>query len=848
MKTVDGMNYKDKIEQIIGRVRAPARYAGGEWNAVRKDNSEVKVRLALAFPDVYEVGMSYLGFQILYGIVNREHTYAAERVFCPWPDMAEELRREQVPLFSLESRRPLKEFDLVGFSLQYELTYTNILQMLELSEIPTRAAERGEDDPLVIGGGPCALNPEPLADFFDCFFIGEAEQAVLQIMAVMQKKAGAKRGEKLAALAALPGVYVPAYYRAQYAEDGRFLSLEKLRREAPDKIERQSIPSLEEAFYPRRQVVANMPAIHDRLSLEVFRGCTRGCRFCQAGYIYRPVRERQASSLLKLARESVAFSGQEELSLSSLSTGDYSALPQLAQSLMAERELSNVCFSLPSLRIDQTSFEVARFFSGRRRGGLTFAPEAGARMRRVINKDFDETLLPKIAADAAAAGWRTMKLYFMIGLPGEREEDLAEIISLVKRTRGAAKRVRLNVGLSFFVPKAHTPFQWVEQLEPVEGLARMERMRRALPAKVGSQKVEMSYLEGVFARGDRRLGEVLEQARRSGCFYDGWSEFFSYEKWQQAFADTGMKMEEYTRARQPDEPLPWQHISCGVSQEFLRQENERAVREEPTADCRTGCLDCGLDPSWAHEPGERKTASERLIVSRKKAVASSGPDWTMRCNYSRRGSARFIPHTYLPTVFTRGTRRAGVKLRYSQGFHPHPRISFSLATSTGHENLAELMDFQLVERMSPGDFQERMNACLPEGLRIEAARLMPPGVPSLASLVRFAEYDIQLCGGGEALRDALAKAESAKELPVAKQTKRGRVERDAMQHIAEMRLKAENGDQVLRLRMKVRQDGSLKPEDIAREIFKEQGVEIGRVLRTGLFNVRGEKILMAAGK
>lgn len=603
-------------KEILPGVQKPARYLGTEWNAVHKEWDAVSVRMAFAFPDLYEVGMSHLGLQILYGLVNDREDLLLERVFAPARDMEEELRRRGVPLFSLESHRPLQEFDVVGFTLQYELTFTNVLNMLDLAGIPLRARDRGDGHPLVLAGGPVAFNPEPLAPFIDAFVIGEGEECLLEILQVVQEVKGrhsrASRSALLERLVQIPGVYIPSFYRVEYTGEGRIREIVPTHPKAPGKVRRRVVPDLDAAYFPVKPVVPLAEAVHERGMVEIFRGCTRGCRFCQAGIIYRPVRERSPEVLVRQAGEIVKNTGFEEISLVSLSSLDYSGLGSLIPPLTQECGATRTGLSLPSLRVDSFSVETARGLPGRRTS-VTFAPEAGTqRLRDVINKGVTEDDLLDAVRAALDAGWNAIKLYFMVGLPTEERDDLEGIAELVHKVRqvgrkSGKKRVRVTVSASSFVPKAHTPFQWEGQT-PRSVLRERHHFLRELVGKSGGEynwhNVEASFLEAVFARGDRRLAEALETAWRRGCRFDGWTEFFRFSLWEESFQTVGIDSVAYAeRIFSYEEVLPWNVIDSGVSREYLIREHRRALAGTPTGDCRfESCTGCGICPAFQVAP------------------------------------------------------------------------------------------------------------------------------------------------------------------------------------------------------------------------------------------------------
>ncbi|NLK07223.1 MAG: TIGR03960 family B12-binding radical SAM protein [Firmicutes bacterium] len=610
------MVHWEQLERILPLVAKPGRYTGNELNIIRKDWAKTPMKFALAFPDIYDVGSGHLGFKILYSLLNGRGDTLAERVYAPWVDMEEQLRKHGIPLFSLESRRGLGEFDLVGFTLQYELSYTNILNMLDLGGIPLLAQDRDNHHPFVVGGGPCVFNPEPLAEFFDLFVIGDGEEVVMELMdcySSWQTDTGVQgqREQFLLKAAEIPGVYVPAFYKVTYLNSGIIEQIEPVQDTVPAKVTKRVVQDLDSTFYPKEFVVPYIETVHDRIMLEVMRGCTRGCRFCQAGMIYRPSRERNRSTLLEQARLLTASTGYEEISLASLSTSDYSDIRNLIQNLMAGYGDCGIAISLPSLRVDTFSVGLADEIQNQRRTSLTFAPEAGSqRLRDVINKNVTEADLFSAAEAAFKAGWDTIKLYFMIGLPSETMDDVAGISELVQQVLrlgrqirakdGKAGRVRVNVSVGSFVPKSHTPFQWAAQMSGDELKKRQQFLRNQFRDRSISfswTDVEQSLLEATIARGDRRIGKAILHAWQNGAKFDPWAEHFNWQLWKDAFSATGIKPAFYSlRERDLGETLPWDHIQSGVSKGFLRHEWELAHKGITTPDCRFECSDCGLCP------------------------------------------------------------------------------------------------------------------------------------------------------------------------------------------------------------------------------------------------------------
>jgi len=773
-------------QDLLLQVERPSRYLGNETNAVVKNHRAVDLRIALAFPDLYEIGTSHFGLQILYDILNRRPDVLAERVFTPAVDMEKRLRSRNLPLTTLESGKPLADFDIIGFSLLYELNYTNILTMLALSNLPFYASQRTASDPLIIAGGPCTGNPEPVADFFDAMVIGDGEQVIAAMADVWIRTVnqfGKDRSALLRRWSRIQGVYVPQLFEPVNRKSGFQILQSCGAAELP--VRKAVVPDLEQVSFPDEPVVPHGRPVHDRLRIEIARGCTRGCRFCQAGMIYRPVRERSPETLLQLSKKSLQATGYADLSLLSLSTGDYSGIDSLMSALMARCAADHVAVSLPSLRAGTLSPEMMALVKQVRKTGFTIAPEAGSqRLRDVINKNVSETEIQDTVRNAFAMGWKVIKLYFMIGLPTETDDDLQAIVDLVGRLRLlAGKKVKdrkIHVSAATFIPKPHTPFQWEPQIALDEARRRMGWLREqlAMPGiQFKWQDPRVSWLEGLWARGDRRLARLLATAWELGCRFDGWSDHFDFGRWQTALNQTGVEPQYYlTRKRQVTEPLPWDHIDTGVTKEFLRRERSRAFDGHATADCRTGdCNRCGvcdfrqLAPILAHD---------RVSAHRRPQGPPAGPRedssaQRLQIRFHKTERARFFGHLEMVNLFQRALRRSDIHLAHTRGYHPKPKISFQDALPLGMESVEETAVLTLSSPVACTELMARLNRQLPEGLTVVECR--PAGSRTHTANGMMVSYRVELEEAVEAA--AIRRFLSRPHCVIAKVNRKGRTTR-----------------------------------------------------------------------
>jgi radical SAM family uncharacterized protein/radical SAM-linked protein len=777
---------RPRLDPILPTVEKPGRYVGLERNIVRKDLPARAVTVALAFPDTYEIGMSHTGLKILYEIVNRREDFACERTYAPWVDLEARMRAERIPLFTVESFAPVADFDVVGFSLQSELNYSNVPNMLDLAGIPVWQRDRGDGDPIVLGGGPCTANPEPVADFFDAFLIGDAEEALPMFLDALKEARAARlsRRDVLARLAALDGIYVPSLYDVTYREDGRIAAIVRNDPRAPERARRTWVPVLKPEYYPDKPMVPSVEIVQDRLGLEVMRGCTQGCRFCQAGYWYRPVRELDPGDVVKMTKSFIAESGWSEVGLLSLSTADYSQIEPLVRCLAPQLSDRRVSISLPSLRAEAFSVGLADAVSEVRKSGFTFAPETGSdRLRRVINKTFTNADMIQAADVAFGRGWDLIKVYTMIGLPTEDKPDLEELVTLVEGILAQGRkhgRKEVNVSVGPFVPKSWTPFQWAP-FDGVDLLERKlaylkERFRRVRGARMKWHEPLEAEIECVLSRGDRRMARVIHSAWKSGVKFDGWSEHFRHDLWMRAFDAEGIPKESYLRAYDLDEVLPWDVLDISINKRFLRVELVKAMKEMRTEDCKWGhCYACGVPGNGedtvlaASLPGTLPTLDPAVAVSqdpaayrdvakgaayRQKAmpdlpsavrrVPPAAPKVVRhRVTFEKRGDARFLSHRNTMDVLERAIRAAALPARYSEGFNPHMKLSMGPALPLGLESRHEVFD---VEGVAPfgADASRLINEKLPAGMVVREVRELGPGEPALSRSVKSARYAVRL--------------------------------------------------------------------------------------------------------
>ncbi len=850
------------LDVLLEGVQRPLRYIGGEWNSVVKDHRAVATTFALAFPDVYEIGMSHLGFRILYSLLNAREDTAAERVFCPWPDMGDSLRRHRVPLSTLETGTPLRSLDVVGFSLQYEMTFTNVLEMLDLAGIPLRSAARGEADPLVIAGGPVVVNVEPLADFLDLVLVGDGEELIPEFLDRLAtlKARRAPRPERIRELAAIEGIYAPSLYAVE-REPGSGLQIPVPTGDAPYPVRRRIVYDIDRFPFPDRIVVPHGEIVHDRVSVELMRGCPVGCRFCQAGYVYRPTRERDPNQVRDTVIRSIRSTGYDEFSLASLNSGEYGAIHPLLFDLMDRFEPESVSVSLSSLHASTMTRQLAEQVRRVRKSGFTIAPEAGTqRLRDVINKNLSEEQILEACRLAFDAGWDLLKLYFMIGLPTETDADvdglvdLAHAIHAVGRRAAKGRRIEVTLSASSFVPKAVTPFQWVGMDRP-ESLHRKQariasRVRRGVRFK--HHECDTSVLEAVFSRGDRRLCGVLERAFRRGARFDGWSEGFSPAAWAEAFRAEGVDPARYAHGDwDPAWRLPWDGVDSRVNRKWLALELKRALAGGTLPVCGPdachGCapfarecvkgvvrettgrpLDAAL-PVLTTPSARDPRGAPAVALPETPAPASPGaredaaPRYRYRARYSKTERMRYLGHLDIGRTLMRAMRRARIPLLYSRGFNPKPRVSFGPALPVGIASEGEYLDFETGSRIDPQEAADRINAALPRGLAFDAIREIPAAISALGEAVRAARYRV-VTGNGLELPAAIEAFRARGEVTMSRERKGKITTWSLAREILDL---TPTGRDTLRLTLALGGAGaSVRPDEVLREIFDEHAARM----------------------
>jgi len=805
-------------ELILPFVEKPSRYIGTEINAARKDRQACRLSFALAFPDSYEVGMSHLGLQILYAVLNSRPDIVAERCYAPWPDMERQMREHGLPLASLESHTPLHAFDVVGFSLQYELSYTNVLNMLDMGGIPLRSKDRTEDHPLIVAGGPCVFNPAPMSAFMDAFAIGEGEEVVLELAdTVMKEKAkGGSRRSILEALASIEGVYVPSVHTGS------------------ETIRKRIIADLNPWLYPASPLVPLMKTIHDRVTLEIARGCTRGCRFCQAGMVWRPVRERNPEALKKMADQMLCSTGYDELSLLSLSSGDYSLIEPLLSDLMERYYHRRIAIGLPSLRAETLKERLIEEIKRVRKTSFTLAPEAGTqRLRNAINKGNSEEDLLATTGRVFDAGWKSVKLYFMLGLPGETEDDMEGIVDLsYKVLKTAGSRAQVTVSMSTFVPKAFTPFQWHAQIPLEETRQKQDYFRKRLKHRnlnVKWHDARMSVLEGIFARGDEGTGLLFEDAFRRGCRFDGWTDRFRHDLWEEVLRDSGVAVDSWLQPRKLSDNLPWDRIDCGIDRRFLVSEREKSATGDLTADCRAGkCHQCGV----CDHINVRPLTADSLTTSNKdrplpQTEISTGQSSLLTgrflLQFAKTGLSRFLSHLELSSSLIRAINQSGLNFVFSQGFHPHPKISFACATSVGMASEGEFAEIQIQRPLEPIEkVLQRINAFLPAGVEVLTLKPIPSYSRSLSETVAGFEYRVALPDTVPreelpAMAEKISAFMASQEWTVVRETKGKASAKNIRPLVKALTLE---DDAVIRMIVDFGPEGSVKPTDILTQVLK----------------------------
>jgi radical SAM family uncharacterized protein/radical SAM-linked protein len=812
---MDKEKMKINLDKILPLVQRPGRYINHEWNSRAKGTADVKV--CLCFPDLYELGASNQGLEILYNIINNREDALAERCYSIASDLEEVLKKNNLPLFSLESKTPLKEFDIVGITLQYELCATNVLNLLELSGIPFLSKDRNETFPLVIGGGPLTANPEPLADFFDAFVIGDGEEVINEIIDIVARVKGQgsrSKKELLLELAKIPGVYVPSFYSVEYKTDRTIESFKALSVDVPKKIGKRTV-KLEDSLYPEKPIVPYLQTVHDRLNVEIARGCPQGCRFCQASKYYWPYRMRSKEKVLELIKNGLKSTGYEEVSLASLSCTEYKEIKELLLSISKTFSSKKISISLPSLRCDQFSIEIAANLGSGKKPNLTFAPEAGSeRLRFVIGKNLTENEIANTILLASNLGWHLIKLYFMIGLPTETDEDTDAIVKLVRMLHAKSRQVNFNITISPFVPKTHTAFQWIGMCNEESLNARLKKLMKELPASVKHASIKSSKLEAVFARGDRRLSKVILRAYAKGCRFDQWKEKMKMESWMEAFKDEGLDPEWYiTRNFKFEDILPWDHIVFADKKVFW-DEYQKALNYR-SDEKKEEVVDLLKDTIYPN-PNNNEFLNKRPVSH-------------LQLRFQRKGIVRFLSHLEQIELFRRMLRRAEMPLVYSAGFHPQPKISFGPAISVGYQSQCEYLEMELYERIDMEVLKERIAKNLPPGFELMTIKKLPLFSASLDSLVNMAEYVIELDVSDRRINEFLAQ-----DSIIVEKVKKGKAEKIEVKPLIRQ-LKVENGGLILQLRFGPKK--TVKPEKVVQLLagLNDEEIKLLNITKTKLF-------------
>lgn len=846
------MNHlSEKIEkEFMPFVLKPGRYSGNELNVVKKDHSD-KIKIALVYPDLYEIGMSYLGLAILYNIINKRQGSVAERAFAVGFDAENILREKDIPIFSLESHTPLKEFDIIGFSLSYELTYTNVLNILNLAKIPVYSSERKEDDPLILAGGFCTSNPEPMADFIDLFVLGDGEEVINEILDLVKEKKsiGASRKDLIYELSKLSGVYVPSFYQPEYDLEGDFEKFVVINKDAPERIKIRTLDLLKTEYYSLSPILPFVEIIHDRLTVEIMRGCPHKCRFCQAGFLYHPRRERPKDEIIKQTDIGIANTGWEEVSLASLSSTDYRSLEELIEGLKNILYPKRVSISLPSLYPGSFPERITKTLAEIRKTGLTFAPEAGTqRLRDVIGKRVKENEILKTVETVYSSGWNLLKLYFMIGLPTETEDDLFGIVDLIKKVLKIGKKIGpnkfLNVSLSPFIPKPHTPFQW-EKIEEIDFIfEKIYFLRRGLKDRnlnLRFRNPKISFLEGIIGRGDRRMCKVIYSAWERGAKLDAWMEHFNYDIWKKAFEENEIDLKKLSQAKNVDKPLPWDHLETRIKKEVLKTQKKKTASflSEDLAEKESEFF---LKKEQASE--SKKNSFDRKKKRRSFVLRSGIAKTKVRLKWKKEEEVRFTSHLDVIRMFERAVRRSGIRVAYSLGFNPHQKIAFGPPLPLGFVSDSEYLDLQLEEPYKEGVFH-LLNSALPQGFRLLQAKPIFGKTLSLSSVINSGSYVMRIPRPKDVLQDIIEKILSKKNFFVKRMVKGQQKELDIRYNILELSCKDFGEWVILKMVLRIQGADFARPEEILSFGFGLNDFEIKSLIikRDGLYVLKDEKIL-----